>query len=193
MALETGTYISDLVPTNPSAGDLISAGDDHIRLLKSTIKATFPNLTGAVAATHTELGYLSGVSSNVQTQLDAKAALSHTHSEADITDGNVFPRLAATEVIPGSWNFTTRPQVNGNGVLDSASSIPETNIADGSILARLAANETVAGNWNFTGSPLIGGLGPFRWATAGLTSGRAYLTNVLPADTGTPGDIYFVY
>lgn len=55
MALETGTYISDLVATNPTATDPKSQGDDHLRLLKSTIKASFPNVSGAVSATHTEL------------------------------------------------------------------------------------------------------------------------------------------
>jgi microcystin-dependent protein len=29
--------------------------DDHLRLIKSTVKATFPNITGAVTATHTQL------------------------------------------------------------------------------------------------------------------------------------------
>ena len=42
--LETGTYISDLVATNPLSSDLASTADDHIRLLKSTIKTTFPKL-----------------------------------------------------------------------------------------------------------------------------------------------------
>jgi len=46
MALETGTYIDDLVSTNPAATDLVGQGDDHIRLVKATIKATFPDLTG---------------------------------------------------------------------------------------------------------------------------------------------------
>ncbi len=75
MALETGTYISDLVTTNPVAADPKSAGDDHIRLLKSTIKATFPNVSNAVTATHTELNYVDGVTSAIQTQLDLKAPL----------------------------------------------------------------------------------------------------------------------
>ena len=33
----------------------LAQADDHLRLIKSTVKATFPNLTGAVTATHTEL------------------------------------------------------------------------------------------------------------------------------------------
>ena len=55
MALETGTYISDLVTSNPAFTDGVSQADDHLRLIKSTVKATFPNITGAVTATHTDL------------------------------------------------------------------------------------------------------------------------------------------
>lgn len=55
MTLEAGTYISDLNASNPSATDPKSQGDDHIRLVKSTIHNTFPNITGEVARTHTEI------------------------------------------------------------------------------------------------------------------------------------------
>lgn len=55
MALETGTYISDLVITNPASTDAKSDGDNHLRLIKSTVKTTFPNVTGAVTKTHTQL------------------------------------------------------------------------------------------------------------------------------------------
>lgn len=55
MSLETGSFISDLVASNPTSTDLKSQGDDHIRLLKATVKGTFPNLTGAVTVTHADL------------------------------------------------------------------------------------------------------------------------------------------
>ena len=45
MALETATYIDDLVATNPTASDNVSEGDDHIRLIKAAIKTTFPQGT----------------------------------------------------------------------------------------------------------------------------------------------------
>lgn len=96
MALETGTYISDLVSTNPVASDNISQGDDHIRLLKSTIKATFPNVSGAVTPTHTELNYVDGVTSSIQTQIDGKAATSHTHAASDISDSTSAGRAILT-------------------------------------------------------------------------------------------------
>lgn len=42
MALETGTYISSLIASNPTAGDNSGQGDDHIRLIKSILLNTFP-------------------------------------------------------------------------------------------------------------------------------------------------------
>ena len=61
MALESTTYINGLVATNPTGTDPKSQGDDHIRLVKSAIKNTLPNITGAVTATQDELNLLDGV------------------------------------------------------------------------------------------------------------------------------------
>lgn len=55
MPLETATLIHQLDTANPLGSDPISAGDDHIRMIKAAIKATFPNVTGVVNATHTVL------------------------------------------------------------------------------------------------------------------------------------------
>src|SRR3989304_111219 len=56
MAIESATYISDLVVTNPvDATDTVATLGDHVRLIKSTVKTTFPNVTGAVTPTHTTL------------------------------------------------------------------------------------------------------------------------------------------
>ena len=60
MALESTTYIDGLVATNPTGTDSRSQGDDHIRLVKSAVKATFPNIAGAMTATHTELNKIDG-------------------------------------------------------------------------------------------------------------------------------------
>jgi hypothetical protein len=76
MPIESATYISDLVATNPvGATDTKATLDDHIRLVKSTLQATFPNVAGAVTPTHTELNYVDGVTSAIQTQINAKAAI----------------------------------------------------------------------------------------------------------------------
>ena len=82
MALEdlTGTkYLDDLVATNPAAGDDVSEGDDHIRGIKNVLKTTFPSIDGAITATDTELNYVDGVTSAIQTQIDSKTT-NATHS-----------------------------------------------------------------------------------------------------------------
>ena len=48
MPLESATYIDDLNASNPATTDGVTAGDDHIRLVKSVLKATFPSISGAV-------------------------------------------------------------------------------------------------------------------------------------------------
>jgi hypothetical protein len=55
MALETATYISSLNSANPASTDGLAQGDDHIRLIKSTLQATFPNVAGAATISHTQL------------------------------------------------------------------------------------------------------------------------------------------
>jgi hypothetical protein len=57
MALETGTYISDLVTANPAVGDASNQGDDHLRLIKTCIKNTFTGLTGPVTVNQAQLNF----------------------------------------------------------------------------------------------------------------------------------------
>ena len=47
MGLEIATYITGLTPSWPPSGDPKNQGDDHIRLLKSVLQATFPNASQA--------------------------------------------------------------------------------------------------------------------------------------------------
>jgi hypothetical protein len=55
MALETAFYIADLNTANPLSTDTVSQADDHLRLIKSVLKATFPNLNAPVTATPFQL------------------------------------------------------------------------------------------------------------------------------------------
>lgn len=94
--LETGDFIDDLVITNPLSSDLASTGDDHIRLIKKTVKASFPNIDGAVSATDEELSFVDGVTSAIQTQLDGKAGLT-----ASNTFSSSFPQATFTSAAAG--------------------------------------------------------------------------------------------
>lgn len=58
MPLETGTYLSDLVVTNPAHTDGLNAADGHLRLIKQALKNTFPNINGAVSLTDEQLNAL---------------------------------------------------------------------------------------------------------------------------------------
>lgn len=104
MALESATYIDGLVTTNPTGADAKSTSDDHLRLIKSTVKATFPNITGAVTPTHTELNFVDGVTSAIQTQIDNKAGLASptftgTPAAPTATLGTDSTQLATTAFV----------------------------------------------------------------------------------------------
>lgn len=44
MALETGSFIDDLVTTNPESDDPLAEIDDHFQLIKGVLKASLPGL-----------------------------------------------------------------------------------------------------------------------------------------------------
>ena len=102
MGLETTVnFISDLNPLNPADGDLAKDGDNHIRLIKAAIKQTFPNIEGAVTATHTQLNYLVGVTSPVQTQLSSiQSQISATQS---MPSGGIIMWSGSIVSIPAGW------------------------------------------------------------------------------------------
>ena len=70
MALESGTFIDSLNASNPASTDGLGQADDHIRLIKSTIKSTFPNIDAAVTATEDNLNLLTSFSSASGTSAD---------------------------------------------------------------------------------------------------------------------------
>lgn len=151
MALETGTYISDLVTTNPTSSDPKSQGDDHLRLLKSTVKATFPNVTGAVTPTHTELNYVDGVTSAIQTQMDLKAplaspALTGAPTAPTPGTGDNSTKIATTEFVVTAALTASLP-----GQTDKAAYLLSTdgsdanwyNTIDGSVVTLLSGGSIV--------------------------------------------------
>jgi len=75
MSLETATTLAGLVITNPTTGDQVSQADDHLRLLKTVLKAQFPGAGSdgyniPITATEVELNYVHGVTGPIQTQLN---------------------------------------------------------------------------------------------------------------------------
>jgi hypothetical protein len=115
MGLETATYIHELVNTNPvGATDTKAQGDDHIRLLKTTLSNTFPNVEGAVTASHAELNlldgvtastaelnFIDGVTSAIQTQIDSKLATNGNGSNVtNLNASNIATGTLAAARLP---------------------------------------------------------------------------------------------
>jgi phage-related tail fiber protein len=86
MALESGTYVNSLNASNPASTDGLAQADDHIRLLKATIKATLPNVTGAITATQAELNLMDGVTATTA-ELNTLDGITSTVAELNILDG----------------------------------------------------------------------------------------------------------
>lgn len=58
MAVENSSYINELNENWPDGLDPRSQGDDHLRNIKKALKNTFPNVTGAVTMTQSQLNQL---------------------------------------------------------------------------------------------------------------------------------------
>ncbi len=75
MALETGSFLDDLTITNPLGADAKNQGDDHIRLVKKVLKATFPGMAGAAWRVQTKTGTYTVVAGDNMTTINCTTAL----------------------------------------------------------------------------------------------------------------------
>jgi len=122
MGLETATYIDGLVVSNPvGSTDTVSQGDNHIRLLKSTIKASFPNITkttylqipqdDVAAATTTDIGAV--MSDNVRitgssvTITGLGTIGSGTYRTVRFAASNTLTHNGTSLILPGGADITT--------------------------------------------------------------------------------------
>ena len=119
MALESAPYINSLDINNPTATDPKNQGDDHLRLIKSAIKASFPNVAGAATPTHTELNYVTGVTSAIQTQINAKGDVTLAGSQSltnkTMGAGCVWNGGTVSVAYGGTGVATLTGIVKGNG------------------------------------------------------------------------------
>ena len=93
MPLETASYISDLEPSNPVPTDGLGQADDHMRLIKATLKATFPKITGALSVTQDDLNAVA----NTKTALDDLKA----HAIRDDRSGAITGSLVVSGALNG--------------------------------------------------------------------------------------------
>ena len=118
MGLETTVnFISDLNPLNPTDGDLAKDGDNHIRLIKAALKQTFPNITGAIAATQGELNKLSGLSTSSNELAFLVGAASNIQDQIDsLIPAGVITEFGGVSAPSGRWLLCNGQAVSRTGI-----------------------------------------------------------------------------
>jgi hypothetical protein len=99
MGLEIATHVNQLVAANPVGNvDNYSTADDHLRLIKTTLVTDFPNIGGVMSASHTELNYVVGVTSAIQTQLNARELTANKNANNGYAGLNASAQLLDARV-----------------------------------------------------------------------------------------------
>ena len=150
MALESTTYIDGLVTTNPTGTDPRSQGDDHLRLIKATLRSTFPNVSGAMTATHTELNLIDGYTG--------------TTAELNYNDIPTLGTVEASKTVTAdavgiTKKLKTQEQteiVNAVGTVSGATAI---NFALGNVATAVLAS---GGSFTISNAPTSGIYGKFK-------------------------------
>lgn len=144
MALETATFINGLVATNPTGSDPISSGDDHLRLIKATILNTFPNITGAVTKTHTQINdgleKSGGTMTGPLVLSGAPTSDLNPATKKYVDDSDALKANKAVTISAGAG-------LTGGGDLSANRSLA---IADGGVTAAKLAAGAAVGNIGFT-------------------------------------------
>jgi hypothetical protein len=149
MALENATFINGLNASNPLSTDNVSQADDHIRLIKTTVKATFPNVTGAVTKTHAEINDLLEKSGGTMTGpltlsgAPASNLQAATKAYVDTADSG---KAATTTTISAGTGLTGGGDLSTNRTLSIASGgVGTTQLADSGVTTAKIANSAVTG------------------------------------------------
>lgn len=168
ITLVAGTNVT-ITPDATNDKITISAKDTTYSLSSFGITATASELNklDGVTATSTELNYVDGVTSNIQTQLDGKAASSHTHKVANISDLTV----TATEL-----NYMDGVTDNVQTQLDNKASISHNH----------AASNITSGTLSSDRLPTI----PIAKGGTGATTASGVLTNL--GITATASELNYV-
>jgi len=121
MALESATYINDLNAANPAATDGLAQADDHFRLVKGAVKATFPNVTGAITATH----------GAIDAAATFAGAITASVAEINVLDG-ISAGLTSTELSVLDGVTASTAQINASSLIGTLPVVG--TLAEGSVV-----------------------------------------------------------
>lgn len=151
-----------------------------------TASASELNILDGATLTTTELNYVDGVTSAIQTQLNGKAASSHTH-----TMGEIF---ALPETLSGKAAFVHTHALTD--VTDVTASASELNILDGATLTTTELNY-VGGVTSAIQTQLNGKVdetnGAVTTASTSLNVVRNITLSTSAPSGGADGDVWLVY
>jgi len=144
MTVETGNTISNLKPGWPLKSDPKSQGDDHIRIIKHILQTQFPDGADGdgfkipITATSQQINWLSGVDSDIQTQLDHLGdAIGESGLSGDVTYNS--QRIVLNTEAIGSTSSGLIQAVNANtAAITKLNSSPHLHIAGSFFGATLA-------------------------------------------------------
>lgn len=110
MPIENANFVNQLNSANPPGTDVRSEGDDHLRLVKKVLLATFPNIDGTVSVSPENLNQLDGLAENLADALleleDADNAL-EIRAASELGGIELFPAgtrmLFTTAAVPVGW------------------------------------------------------------------------------------------
>ena len=142
MGLESASYPNQLVATNPTGSDQKSTADDHIRLLKSVIQTTFPNITGAITAAQADLNKVgvtqpqtsndTSVSSTAFVQTAVASAITAIGAGASMWVSGTTYALGNVVWSPSNYQ-TYRRIIAGAGTTDPASDATNWVLVSGNV------------------------------------------------------------
>lgn len=149
MPLETGTYIDSLNASNPvGASDPKSQGDDHLRLIKSTIKNTFPNIAGAMTLTQTQLNSAaiktesSVFTGNVLGVQGTAPELRIIETDAAVDNGKWIMTGTGESLVLRAYNDALNSSQNIMAVTRTGTSVDLIRFYNGAGLDRLQVRDT---------------------------------------------------
>lgn len=173
MALETASYVANLVTSNPDGNDQRSTADDHLRLIKAVLRRTFPNLDGAVSLSAAQIMYSNDLSASVQLQLNQLRDGSATANNALVARYANSASLALYANSASYATFCASANSASYAVLAGTATLALTaNSASYAALAGNAAYATTAGTANSATTALSAAS-----ATSALTAGSATTAN----------------
>ena len=207
MTIETALYPNQLNATLPPQSDIVREGAGHLRLLKTVVKTTFPNLGGAWNATQAEANYIVGVTSPIQAQINSKGAIagqtwtgahvfSGTAAVPTLAQGTNTTGAASTAFVQAEW-ATRLPNYSAPITASSTELNHLVGVTSG-VQSQLngkaaKAGDTYTGTHDFTGGALkaptmTAGTATTDVATTAFVASAAFST-ALPGQTGNAGKV----